>query len=412
MEVTMDFSKALDNKDLLRAAYDLDNEMAAVCLEAGISVNCRDDSGSVALHYLAEGAAVKSGDPFTVKRQGTALLDSLLSYRADLNISDRQNITCLHIACANNLFWLVHELLQHGADPTLRDGLTGETPVEMFYHSILKGRKYPDSSDLHSATAMCRAALVLNSPSPIMTSLHYAHVYRRIAERCDGKAKMKYTSLSRSCEQVSQDLLQSCSSFMEARHVIQADGIALLRCAVSDQHSHFLQSSFLQRHIEELWYGEAFYNAGTLSHWFIPLVFLLSPLLLPIVAVAYGIVYSIFRWIYQDATLRDLSRKLKYYIVFLGKHCRYSPYIRFTTNLCVYVVLASLLTAKCTLPFSLEVRWAAVDGWIALLWVGFAIFEVKQLHVSTNVGTYVHSSWHDVIYLALLLLHYGLQFNH
>eukprot|EP00058_Branchiostoma_floridae_P024953 XP_002610443.1 hypothetical protein BRAFLDRAFT_85582 [Branchiostoma floridae] len=388
MEVTMDFSKALDNKDLLRAAYDLDNEMAAVCLEAGISVNCRDDSGSVALHYLAEGAAVKSGDPFTVKRQGTALLDSLLSYRADLNISDRQNITCLHIACANNLFWLVHELLQHGADPTLRDGLTGETPVEMFYHSILKGRKcstpagqrplgnygfqpvpeggplkgtaryeiwgknrhqtciiislfktvmpssmlYPDSSDLHSATAMCRAALVLNSPSPIMTSLHYAHVYRRIAERCDGKAKMKYTSLSRSCEQVSQDLLQSCSSFMEARHVIQADGIALLRCAVSDQHSHFLQSSFLQRHIEELWYGEAFYNAGTLSHWFIPLVFLLSPLLLPIVAVAYGIVYSIFRWIYQDATLRDLSRKLKYYIVFLGKHCRYSPYIRFTTN--------------------------------------------------------------------------------
>ncbi|XP_066277247.1 short transient receptor potential channel 5-like [Branchiostoma lanceolatum] len=409
MEVTMDFSKALDNKDLLRAAYDLDNEMAEVCLEAGLNVNYRDDSGSAALHYLAEGAAVKAGDPITVKREGIALLDSLLSYRADLNIPDRQNITCLHIACANNLFWLVHQLLQHGADPTIKDGLTGETPVEMFYHSILGGRKYPDSSDLHSATSMCRPALVLNSPSPIMTSLHYAHVYRRIAERCDGKAKMKYSCLSRSCEQVSQDLLQSCSSFMEARHVIQADGIALLRCAVSDQHSRFLQASFLQRHVEELWYGEAFRNAGTFSHWVIPVIFLLSPLLLPLTALAYGIVYSLFRWVYQDAALQDLKRKLKYYIIFLGEHCRYSPYIRFITNLCVYIVLAALLAAKCTYPFSLEVRWTAVDGFVALFWVGFAIFEVKQLHVSTNVGTYVHSSWHDVIYLALLLLHYGLQ---
>ncbi|XP_078661307.1 short transient receptor potential channel 6-like [Branchiostoma floridae x Branchiostoma belcheri] len=340
---------------------------------------------------------------------GTALLDSLLSYRPDLNIPDHQGITCLHIACANNLFWLVHQLLQQGADPTIKDGLTGETPVEMFYHSILQGRKYPDSSDLHSATTMCSPALVLNSPSPIITSLHYAHVFRRIAERCDGKVKMKYSGISRSCEQVSQDILQSCGSFMEVRHVIQADRIALLRCAVSDRHSHFLLSSFLQRHVEELWYGEAFRNAGTFSHWFIPVVFMLSPLLLPFAAIMYGAVYILFRWVYQDAALQDLLRKLKYYIVFLVKYCRYSPYVRFTTNLCIYIVLAALLAAKCASPFSLEVRWTAVDGVVALLWVGFAIFEVKQLHVSTNVGTYVHSSWHDIIYLALLLLHYGLQ---
>ncbi|XP_019646044.1 PREDICTED: uncharacterized protein LOC109486627 [Branchiostoma belcheri] len=349
MEVVMDFSKALDNKDLLRAAYDLDKEMADVCLEAGISVNYRDHTGSTALHYLAEGAAVKSGDPLVVTRQGTALLDSLLSYRPDLNIPDHQGITCLHIASANNLFWLVHQLLQQGADPTIKDGLTGETPVEMFYHSILQGRKvsmpvgskteigchtmeYPDSSDLHSATTMCSPALVLNSPSPIITSLHYAHVFRRIAERCDGKVKMKYSSISRSCEQVSQDILQSCGSFMEVRHVIQANKIALLRCAVSDRHSHFLLSSFLQRHVEELWYGEAFRNAGTFSHWFIPVVFLLSPLLLPFVAIIYAAVYILFRWVYQDATLQDLLRKLKYYIVFLVKYCRYSPYVRFTTN--------------------------------------------------------------------------------
>lgn len=63
--------------------------------------------------------------PFHRYTSSTAIVESLLSYGADINLTDSSNshYTALHLAAKND-DELVEFLLRNGADPTIEDGNT------------------------------------------------------------------------------------------------------------------------------------------------------------------------------------------------------------------------------------------------------------------------------------------------
>ncbi|MER2997140.1 ankyrin repeat domain-containing protein [Pontibacter populi] len=100
-------------------------------LQKGANINAQDEDGLTALHYTVVGARVSNSQLF--EQEQVQLLDTLLKYKADLNIKDKQGNTALTAALQSTSgqhigIMELEKLLASGANPNLQNN-EGKTPL-------------------------------------------------------------------------------------------------------------------------------------------------------------------------------------------------------------------------------------------------------------------------------------------
>ena len=92
--------------------------MVEFLLGAKADVNAKDDAGSTPMHQAAA-AEGEHGD----------IVELLLAHKADVNAADKQGLTPLHYALLADNPDMARVLLNHGANPNVKDNKAGHTPL-------------------------------------------------------------------------------------------------------------------------------------------------------------------------------------------------------------------------------------------------------------------------------------------
>jgi uncharacterized protein len=100
-------------------------------LRNGAKVNAQDEDGKTALHYTVIGARINNSQLF--EEEQVQLLDTLLKYKADLNIKDKEGNTALAAALQSTNgqhigIMELEKLLASGANPNIQNN-DGKTPL-------------------------------------------------------------------------------------------------------------------------------------------------------------------------------------------------------------------------------------------------------------------------------------------
>ena len=93
-------------------------DMVDFLLTTKADVNARDNSGSTPLHQAA-----------AAEGEHTDIVELLLAHKADVNAADRQGVTPLHYALLADNPDVARSLLNHGANPNVKDNNAGHTPL-------------------------------------------------------------------------------------------------------------------------------------------------------------------------------------------------------------------------------------------------------------------------------------------
>ncbi|NEM97381.1 ankyrin repeat domain-containing protein [Pontibacter burrus] len=105
--------------------------MAGILLRNGANVNAQDSDGRTALHHTVAGARINNSQLF--EQEQVQLLDTLIKYKADLNIKDKEGNTALtaalHSTSGQHLGIMeLEKLLASGANPNIQNN-EGKTPL-------------------------------------------------------------------------------------------------------------------------------------------------------------------------------------------------------------------------------------------------------------------------------------------
>lgn len=105
--------------------------IAGKLLASGAKINVQDEDGRTALHYTVIGARISNSQLF--EQEQVQLLDTLLKYKADLNIKDKEGNTALSAALQSTNgqhigIMELEKLLVSGANPNIQNN-QGKTPL-------------------------------------------------------------------------------------------------------------------------------------------------------------------------------------------------------------------------------------------------------------------------------------------
>ncbi|MBB6612011.1 SEL1-like repeat protein [Pontibacter sp. Tf4] len=105
--------------------------MAGMLLRKGAEVNAQDADGRTALHHTVAGARISNSQLF--EQEQVQLLDTLIKYKADLNVKDKKGNTALTAALESTSgqhlgIMELEKLLTSGANPNIQNN-EGKTPL-------------------------------------------------------------------------------------------------------------------------------------------------------------------------------------------------------------------------------------------------------------------------------------------
>ena len=92
--------------------------MVEFLLTTKADVNAKDNAGSTPLHQ----AAAADGEH-------SDIVELLIAHKADVNAADKQGLTPLHYALLADNPAVAMALLNHGANPNVKDNKAGHTPL-------------------------------------------------------------------------------------------------------------------------------------------------------------------------------------------------------------------------------------------------------------------------------------------
>ncbi|XP_077869029.1 uncharacterized protein LOC100374891 [Saccoglossus kowalevskii] len=235
-------------------------DIAAVLLEAGAGTNITDKDKMAAIHHatnigneniikklLQKGANVMTVNSIgqtplhLAVNHGPPVLESLFSGGPgrdipDVNARSSDGVTPLHLAAVVGNIEIMELLLKKGADPTIAAGKWKESALEMLYHNCLIKLKQDEMAcNIRIAQQLSDDALIVATPRPINTSLHFATVFRSIAvaspDLSDG-----YERLSNQMDCLAVKLMQHCLNRNHALSLVEEDGNYLLNYALKYKH--------------------------------------------------------------------------------------------------------------------------------------------------------------------------------
>ncbi|HEY4651417.1 MAG TPA: ankyrin repeat domain-containing protein [Pontibacter sp.] len=105
--------------------------MAGMLLRKGANVNAQDEDGRTALHHTVAGARISNSQLF--EQEQVQLLDTLIKYKVDLNVKDKEGNTALTAALQSTNgqhlgIMELEKLLASGASPNIQNN-EGKTPL-------------------------------------------------------------------------------------------------------------------------------------------------------------------------------------------------------------------------------------------------------------------------------------------
>lgn len=140
-------------------------ELVEVLLNAGMDVNCADDSGLVPLHLCTTKRALQMGDICISSDPWRDTCELLLSKGANPKVKGPDGETPLHCAAVSGHATQVAVLIDHGENPNLKN-LAGFTPLEsvlkeMAKRDILMPNKHEVDIELDDKTKQFHQVLSL-----------------------------------------------------------------------------------------------------------------------------------------------------------------------------------------------------------------------------------------------------------
>ncbi|XP_070541217.1 short transient receptor potential channel 4-like [Ptychodera flava] len=454
MRVLLDHSADADLQDIngetplftlavQKVAIENSVSCAQLLINSEADVNISDDNGLTPLHVASKyrkedlmKLLMKSGaDPSIVDFNGKTPLHHILKVsdesdeeyirilvpsqgHAMLDIKDKTGDAPLHMAARNQCPSTMVALLEMGADPNLVSGkVPKQMALEILYQDFLvnKNEDHEITNDFSIATSIAEPELVVKSPSPILTAMNYSKIFAHIADSKDNNTT--YAMLSDSCEDLTVDLLQTCRNMDDARILLQHRDFLLFKTASQDEHKKFMYATYMQRFLQEIWYGRVFESYKTWRLLLLPTVYILSPIIYPIMLLVYLFLCLLFFvWLPRNRNKVEgcyaWRRPFKSYFNFFSSATKYSPYIKFAGHLTSFLCFIAVVAYKCLLPFDFKYPMPvpAVD-FIILLWTaGMITNEVKQYRMSDSFASYITANYLDFIFLTTLTISYTLQF--
>eukprot|EP00058_Branchiostoma_floridae_P019681 XP_002605171.1 hypothetical protein BRAFLDRAFT_80892 [Branchiostoma floridae] len=127
---------------LILAVVMRSEDLVRCLLQLGADVNSTNEAGESALHYVFTGTtqnpshATRKTPMATKDRNATdAVFTALVENGVDLNLSDKQGFTALHVAAEKGSLEEVQTLVKAGADINVQTPVTGLTPLSLAKHA-------------------------------------------------------------------------------------------------------------------------------------------------------------------------------------------------------------------------------------------------------------------------------------
>ncbi|XP_078700930.1 uncharacterized protein LOC144927407 [Branchiostoma floridae x Branchiostoma belcheri] len=127
---------------LILAVVTKNEELVRCLIQLGADVNSTNEAGESPLHFVFTGATPNPSHatrktPIAAKDRNATdtVFAALVENGADLNVSDRQGFTPLHVAAERGCLEEVQALVKAGADINVQTPVTGLTPLSLAKHA-------------------------------------------------------------------------------------------------------------------------------------------------------------------------------------------------------------------------------------------------------------------------------------
>nr|XP_006821901.1 PREDICTED: transient receptor potential-gamma protein-like [Saccoglossus kowalevskii] len=415
-------------------------DIAAVLLEAGAGTNITDKDKMAAIHHatnigneniikklLQKGANVMTVNSIgqtplhLAVNHGPPVLESLFSGGPgrdipDVNARSSDGVTPLHLAAVVGNIEIMELLLKKGADPTIAAGKWKESALEMLYHNCLIKLKQDEMAcNIRIAQQLSDDALIVATPRPINTSLHFATVFRSIAvaspDLSDG-----YERLSNQMDCLAVKLMQHCLNRNHALSLVEEDGNYLLNYALKYKHKKFISVPVVQRLLHGIWHGSIlnYVTYPEISQsWPYFVLFFFTPILYPIALILYSITWLLGVCCSCHSNGGDLNgggggccrcscfgnklykafrEALDSYFQFVSEIALNCPAVKFQGNLMSYSVFLMLLFIKSQYLLISTTYIAYIDALLLAFLIGQLLEEVQQYRNEKSFWLYVNKS--------------------